>query len=154
MAGEPSRNLWKEFAALPLSQKLGVARGLLGDGRVPLTAKLIIPALLLYLAMPLDLIPDFIPVLGQLDDLLISALGFWVFLRLCPRPVLEEYITAAPAWAWGGIGGAAFRVVALLLVLGFVGLLTLLTYRVVWAAWPLAQAWGRAMLGLPEPTCH
>jgi hypothetical protein len=41
-------------------------------------------ALLVYLAMPLDIIPDFIPVIGQLDDVLIAGVAVWWFLRSCP----------------------------------------------------------------------
>ena len=48
-------------------------------------------AALAYLAMPLDIVPDFIPVLGQLDDLLIAGIAVWWFLRVCPPEVaLEE----------------------------------------------------------------
>jgi uncharacterized membrane protein YkvA (DUF1232 family) len=47
---------------------------LLRDDRVPLRHKLMIGALVPYLALPFDLVPDFIPVLGQLDDALLIAL--------------------------------------------------------------------------------
>ncbi len=65
---------------------------LLREPRVPLRAKFILPAVALYLVMPLDPIPDFIPVLGQLDDLLVVVLGLWLFLRLSPRAVFREHI--------------------------------------------------------------
>jgi uncharacterized membrane protein YkvA (DUF1232 family) len=48
-------------------------RRLIGDPRVPRTRKLLLGALLAYLAMPFDLVPDFIPVAGQLDDAVIVA---------------------------------------------------------------------------------
>jgi uncharacterized membrane protein YkvA (DUF1232 family) len=57
-----------------------------------LAAKLILPALLVYLAIPIDIIPDFIPVLGHLDDVLIVFLGLFLFLRLCPANVVAEHI--------------------------------------------------------------
>lgn len=65
---------------------------LLRDGRVPLPAKLVLPGLGLYLLIPLDLIPDFIPIIGYLDDLLVLIVGLWLFLRLCPPEVFQEHI--------------------------------------------------------------
>ena len=65
---------------------------LLRDARVPLPAKLVLPALLLYLLLPLDIIPDFIPVLGQLDDVLVAALTMKLFVRLCPRDIVQEHL--------------------------------------------------------------
>ena len=56
-----------------------LVRGLLGDSRVRHRHKALLVALLAYLAMPFDLVPDFIPVAGQLDDVLIVA---WVLRRL------------------------------------------------------------------------
>ncbi len=60
------------------------------DRRVPLVPKLIIPLLVLYLMSPVDLIPDFIPVIGQLDDLLVLVLAVWAFTRLAPPGVAAE----------------------------------------------------------------
>ena len=48
--------------------------------------------LFLYLAIPFDLVPDFIPVLGQLDDVLIVAAVAWLVLRLTPSEVLREHL--------------------------------------------------------------
>jgi uncharacterized membrane protein YkvA (DUF1232 family) len=81
-------------AALPLRRKLRLAGRLLADRRVPLRARAILPALVLYLAMPLDIIPDFIPVVGYLDDVLIVLAAAWLFLRLVPPSVLEEHVAA------------------------------------------------------------
>lgn len=65
---------------------------LLIDRRVGLLLKLIIPGLMLgYLILPVDFVPDFIPVLGQLDDLAILALGIKIFIELCPKDVVREY---------------------------------------------------------------
>ena len=72
---------------------------------MPLRAKLVLPALLLYVATPIDLIPDFIPVLGQIDDLLIVGLGLWFFLRVCPHHVVREHL--ARLGALGDDAGAA-----------------------------------------------
>ena len=65
---------------------------LLTDGRVSLLTKLIVPGLMLgYLIFPADLLPDFIPVLGQLDDLAILALGIKLFIEFSPKDIVREY---------------------------------------------------------------
>ena len=65
---------------------------LLIDRRVGLLLKLIIPGLMLgYLIFPVDLLPDFIPVLGQLDDLAILALGIKIFIELSPKDIVRDY---------------------------------------------------------------
>ena len=61
----------------------------------PLWAKALLPALALYLAMPIDLIPDFIPVVGYVDDLLLLLLVAWLLLRAVPRDVIEENVRRA-----------------------------------------------------------
>lgn len=62
------------------------------DVRIPLRVRLIPPALILYLAIPIDLIPDFIPVLGQLDDMIIVFVGVRLLLRFAPREVVEGHV--------------------------------------------------------------
>ena len=58
--------------------------------RTPWYVKLIAGAIVAYALSPLDLIPDFIPVLGLLDELLLLPAGIWLALRLVPEPVLAE----------------------------------------------------------------
>lgn len=60
------------------------------DPRVPLGAKLLAGLVAAYALSPIDLIPDFIPVLGYLDDLLIVPAGIWLAIRLIPEPVMAE----------------------------------------------------------------
>ncbi len=84
--------LARRVVALSLRRKARLAWRLLRDRRVPLLARAILPALVLYLAMPLDLVPDFIPVVGYLDDLLVILGAAWLFLRLVPASVLEEQV--------------------------------------------------------------
>jgi uncharacterized membrane protein YkvA (DUF1232 family) len=64
---------------------------LINDPRVPLWVKFIPPLAILYLISPIDLIPDPVLGLGQLDDLAILLLGFKVFVELCPPDVRERY---------------------------------------------------------------
>jgi len=61
------------------------------DRRVPLHAKLVAGAVAAYALSPIDLIPDFIPVLGYLDDLVIVPLGILLAIRLVPEPLMAEF---------------------------------------------------------------
>jgi uncharacterized membrane protein YkvA (DUF1232 family) len=62
-----------------------------------------------YALSPIDLIPDFIPILGLLDDALLIPLGIWLFVKMLPPGLLDEHrITAAqaaarPKSAWGAV---------------------------------------------------
>lgn len=58
--------------------------------RTPWSARLLAGAVAAYALSPIDLIPDMIPFLGQLDDLLLVPLGTWAALRLIPAPLLAE----------------------------------------------------------------
>jgi uncharacterized membrane protein YkvA (DUF1232 family) len=63
---------------------------LMRDGRVLWVWKLIPIAGLIYVVVPWDLIPDFLPVVGQLDDLGIFLGSLWLFTELCPPDVVKE----------------------------------------------------------------
>jgi uncharacterized membrane protein YkvA (DUF1232 family) len=65
---------------------------LLRDGRVPAQQKLILVGIGAYLIFPIDLIPDFVPVLGQLDDLAVVLLGLDLFIRSAPADIVEEHL--------------------------------------------------------------
>jgi uncharacterized membrane protein YkvA (DUF1232 family) len=65
-------------------------RRLLRDPRVPRRAKVAIALAVPYLASPVDLVPDFVPVLGHLDDALLVALVLRYVARQAGRPVVEE----------------------------------------------------------------
>ena len=61
------------------------------DPRVPWFAKVLAGAVAAYALSPIDLIPDFIPVLGYLDDLLIVPLGILATVRLIPASLMLEF---------------------------------------------------------------
>jgi uncharacterized membrane protein YkvA (DUF1232 family) len=67
---------------------------LLRDERVPTAVKLIIPATLLYLISPVDVMPDLVPLVGQADDLMVVLLGIMAFIKLCPSGVVTEHESA------------------------------------------------------------
>ena len=60
------------------------------DPRVPVSAKIIIGLIVAYALSPIDLIPDFIPVIGYLDDMLLLPLGIWLAIKLVPQTAWEE----------------------------------------------------------------
>jgi uncharacterized membrane protein YkvA (DUF1232 family) len=63
---------------------------LLVDSRVPRRHRLLLGGLLVYLASPIDLVPDFIPIAGQLDDALLVGLVIRRALKACPTSALVE----------------------------------------------------------------
>lgn len=65
--------------------------------QTPRSAKLAAIAVLAYVLSPIDLIPDFIPILGQLDDLVIVPLGIALVTRLTPKPLWESLLREAEA---------------------------------------------------------
>jgi uncharacterized membrane protein YkvA (DUF1232 family) len=67
------------------------------DRRTPWLAKAVSLAVVAYALSPIDLIPDFIPVLGYLDDLMIVPLGIMLAVRLIPADLMAEFREAAQA---------------------------------------------------------
>jgi len=65
------------------------------DPCMPLAAKLLAMAVAANALSPIDLIPDVIPVLGMLDDLLLVPAGLWLVIRLIPPEVLAAHRAAA-----------------------------------------------------------
>lgn len=65
------------------------------DPRTPWHAKLLVAGIVAYALSPIDLIPDFVPVLGYLDDLILIPLGIALAIKLVPQPVLAECRTRA-----------------------------------------------------------
>lgn len=66
--------------------------GLARDPRVPTQQKLVLGGIAAYLVFPIDIIPDFIPVIGELDDLAVLILGLDWFIRNAPADVVEEHM--------------------------------------------------------------
>ena len=65
-------------------------RRVLRHPRTPKLSKILLGAAIAYAVSPIDLIPDFIPVVGHLDDLVILPLLIWIAVRLIPKSVIAE----------------------------------------------------------------
>lgn len=81
-----AREIRKDVIALYLCAK---------DPRVPWYAKMVTALVAAYALSPIDLIPDFLPVIGYLDDLIIVPLGILLAVRLIPPEILLEHRKAA-----------------------------------------------------------
>jgi uncharacterized membrane protein YkvA (DUF1232 family) len=88
------------------------------DPRVPWTVKLLAIAVAGYALSPIDLIPDFIPILGVLDDLIIVPLGIWLVIALIPEDVMREYRAMASAAAQRPISKSAAIIIVALWISG------------------------------------
>jgi uncharacterized membrane protein YkvA (DUF1232 family) len=67
------------------------------DPRTPLAARIVGWMVAGYALSPIDLIPDFVPVLGLIDDLLIVPAGLWLFRRLIPDTMFADFLAQAEA---------------------------------------------------------
>lgn len=65
------------------------------DPRTPLLAKMIGMGVAAYALSPIDLIPDFVPILGMLDDLVLIPFGIWLFLCFIPDAIWAEHMAVA-----------------------------------------------------------
>ena len=82
---EHTRGLVRRF-----SQEIELYRLVLRHPRTPRASRLLLGAAIAYAASPIDLIPDFIPVIGHLDDLIIVPLLIRLATRLIPKDVITE----------------------------------------------------------------
>ena len=105
--------------------------------RTPFFAKALAAALVAYAFSPIDLIPDFIPVLGFLDELILLPIGIWLVLKLVPADVLAESRAQAARWLDErrprprSYLGAAFIVALWLAALS----------ALLWLGWRWAESW-------------
>lgn len=114
-----ARRLKREARAIYLAAR---------DPRTPWYARLLALGVVGYLFSPLDLIPDFVPVLGVVDDLLLVPLGIKLVLRLIPTEVLAEHRDAIDA---GTVqAGPGSRIAATVIVAVWIAALVLIV-RVV-----------------------
>lgn len=77
--------------AKALKSEIAITASALADPRTPWVARLLGVAVIAYAVSPIDLIPDFIPVIGYLDDLILVPAGLWAVRRLIPAEVMAEH---------------------------------------------------------------
>lgn len=101
------------------------------DPRVPWYAKALAVAVAGYALSPIDLIPDFIPVLGYLDDVIILPLGILLVVRMIPPEILAEHRNVAATALDRPVSWAAAIVIALIWILSIaaIGSLTFAYFR-------------------------
>ncbi len=87
----PSQNRRSVGFWVDMLRSFRLAWRLLRDQNVPLITKLIPLGALAYVLLPIDLVPDAIPVLGQMDDLAILLLGIRVFIAIVPRGIVQQH---------------------------------------------------------------
>jgi uncharacterized membrane protein YkvA (DUF1232 family) len=96
----------------------------------PWTAKVLAAIVVAYALSPIDLIPDFVPVLGYVDDVILLPLLIWLALRLLPPEVIAESRRQAEAWlqrrearprSWAGAIGVGLVWLALAVLLSLWG---------------------------------
>jgi uncharacterized membrane protein YkvA (DUF1232 family) len=72
-------------------RELKIYQSVLADSRTPIPAKIFLGSAVGYLCMPFDLIPDFIPVIGHLDDVIIVPVLVYLGLRFIPQELVGEH---------------------------------------------------------------
>ena len=90
------------------------------DPRTPWYAKGLVLLIVAYAFSPLDLIPDFIPVLGYLDDLVLIPGGIWLAIRMVPPEVLAEARSLAAAESMERVGKVGTAIIVLLWLLAVI----------------------------------
>ncbi len=74
-----------------IKREIYTYRGLIADPRTPKRTRYLLGAAIAYAASPIDLIPDFIPVIGHLDDIIILPVLIWLALQSVPPELIKEH---------------------------------------------------------------
>jgi len=99
------------------------------DPRTPWYAKALIYFVVAHTFSPIDLIPDFIPVLGYLDDLIITPGGLWLAVRMIPPEVLKEARkTVATQRVEGSVGYVGAGIIIFMWIVVLIGVVYLIKF--------------------------
>ncbi len=116
-----ARRIKADVAALAIAAR---------DPRTPWIAKALAVAIVAYALSPIDLIPDFVPILGYLDDLILLPAGILLVIRLIPATLMQEFRAAANEQGRLPRSRAGVLIVIGLWVIGCAGLAWLILRRV------------------------
>ncbi len=117
-----ARELRKEVFAVYLAAR---------DARTPWYAKAWILLIVAYALSPIDLIPDFVPILGYLDDLLLVPAGLWLAVKLIPAEVLAEArLTAASHGVDRRVGYIGMLVILFIWILAIIWVVSIILHHV------------------------
>jgi uncharacterized membrane protein YkvA (DUF1232 family) len=84
---------WLKFSRLKLLREIRLYALIIKDPRTPRLAKILLGLAVFYALSPFDLIPDFIPVIGHLDDMILVPAIVFIALKLVPKEIIENYKT-------------------------------------------------------------
>ena len=99
------------------------------DPQVPIGAKIVAGVAVAYALSPIDLIPDFIPVLGYFDDLILVPTGLWLAIRLVPPALMTEFRSRAETLDQL----PSSRTAAIAVVIIWIAVMA----AILWAFWPV-----------------
>ena len=128
------RTWWSRLNKASLWRTLAAVWYLVRDQRTPLAPKVVAWSVLAYALSPIDLIPDFIPVLGLLDDLVILPLGIWLVIQLVPAWLWQDKLRQAQGFEGRLPKLLAGLVLVIVLWLSLVALMVWWLWSLVWAA--------------------
>lgn len=128
------RKWWGRLNKASLWRALVAVWFLVRDKRTPLAPKLLAWSVLAYALSPIDLIPDFIPVLGLLDDLVVLPLGLWLVVKLVPPWLWQEKLRMAQAFEGRLPKLLASLVLVIVVWLALVALLAGWLWSLLWSA--------------------
>ncbi|MFH1238132.1 MAG: DUF1232 domain-containing protein [archaeon] len=77
--------------AKKIKTEIKVYKGVLNDKRTPKLEKILLGAGIAYSLSPIDIIPDFIPILGYVDDIILVPLLIFIGLKFIPRKIIKKY---------------------------------------------------------------
>ena len=117
---QKAKTLKKEVYALSLAVK---------DKRVPWYAKIFAVLIIGYILSPIDLIPDFIPVIGYIDDLIIVPVAIVLLIKLIPKEVMEECREKAKLHH-GRMKGRHWVAASIIVIIWFIGIY--ITIRIIY----------------------
>ncbi|WP_234293300.1 YkvA family protein [Fictibacillus sp. FJAT-27399] len=119
---------WKQIAK-SFKQNIAVLYFAYRNPKTPLPARIVLLIVIAYAFSPIDLIPDFIPVVGYLDDLILLPIGIWFAIRLLPAEVLKD--SREKAANHNNTGKPSYWISGVLVIIIWIALACWLFYKVI-----------------------